>query len=63
MAITVSLVLLLGLSVWILHRYAGLKFWHAITCLLFGFFLATTSVAPMIRSAVSNVIAFLTGQH
>jgi F0F1-type ATP synthase assembly protein I len=61
--ITVSLVLLLGLSVWILHRYAGLKFWHAITCLLFGFFLATTSVAPMIRSAVSNVIAFLTGQH
>jgi F0F1-type ATP synthase assembly protein I len=62
-AITVSLVLLLGLSVWILHRYAGLKFWHAITCLLFGFFLATTSVAPMIRSAVSNVIAFLTGQH
>lgn len=63
MAITVSLVLLLGLSVSILHRYAGLKFWHAITCLLFGFFLATTSVAPMIRSAVSNIVAFLTGQH
>jgi hypothetical protein len=59
--VTLSLVLLLGITVWVLHRYAGLKFWHAAVCVLFGFFLAGTSIAPTIRSAVSNVIAYLSG--
>jgi hypothetical protein len=62
-AISLSLVVLLGVTVWVLHRYAGLKFWHGLVCLLFGFFLAGTSVAPMIRNAVSSAIAFVTGQR
>jgi hypothetical protein len=61
LVVTLSLVSLLGITVWILHRYAGLRFWHAAVCVLFGFFLAATSIAPTIRSAVSNVIAYLSG--
>lgn len=63
LAISLSLVLLLGIATWVLHKYAGLKLWHAVICLLFGFYLATTSFAPQIRAAVTSVIATLTGQH
>jgi hypothetical protein len=61
LVVTTSLVSLLGVTVWVLHRFAGLKFWHAAVCVLFGFFLAATSIAPTIRSAVSNVLAYLAG--
>lgn len=63
MIVSLSLVLLLGVATWVLHKYAGLKLWHAVVCLLFGFYLATTSFAPQIRTAVTSVIATLTGQH
>ena len=63
MIVSLSLVLLLGIATWVLHKYAGLKLWHALICLLFGFYLATTSFAPQIRAAVTSVIATLTGQH
>ena len=59
--VTLSLVSLLGVTVWVLHRFAGLKFWHAVVCVLFGFFLAGTSLAPTIRRAISNAIAYLSG--
>ena len=63
LAITISLVVLLGVIVWALHRYAGLKLVHAIVCVFFGFFLAATSAAPTIRNAVSGVIGYFTGHH
>lgn len=59
MAVTLSLVVVLGITVWVLHRYAGLKFLHAVVCVLFGFFLATTGAAPMIRGAVASVIGLI----
>ena len=62
MAISVSLVLVLGVVVWLLYRYAGLKVWHGVICVLFGFFLATTSFAPEIRTTVTAIIHALTGQ-
>lgn len=62
MAISVSLVLVLGVVVWLLHRYAGLKVWHGFVCVLFGFYLATTSLAPEIRTIVTAIIHALTGQ-
>ena len=62
MAISVSLVLVLGAAVWLLHRYAGLKPWHGFICVLFGFFLATTSLAPEIRTTITAIINALTGQ-
>ena len=63
LAVSLSLVLVLGITVWVLHRYAGLKFWHAVVCVLFGFFLATTAAAPMIRSAVATLVALISGQR
>jgi hypothetical protein len=60
-AITLSLVLVLGVTVWVLHRYAGLKFLHAIACVLFGFFLASTGAAPTIRQAVASLIGLISG--
>lgn len=62
MAITFSLVFVLGVGVWLLHRYAGLKVWHGVLCVLFGFYLATSSLAPDIRTTVTAIIHALTGQ-
>jgi hypothetical protein len=62
MAISLSLVLVLAVAVWVLHRYAGLKVWHGLICILFGFYLATSTLAPEIRSTLTAVIRALTGQ-
>jgi F0F1-type ATP synthase assembly protein I len=61
MAIPLSLVLLLGIAVWLLHKYAGLKPWHGVICVLFGFYLATSTLAAEIRTTVTAVINALTG--
>jgi hypothetical protein len=62
LVISLSLVLVLGVVVWLQYRYAGLKVWHGVICVLFGFFLATTSFAPEIRTTVTAIIHALTGQ-
>ena len=63
MAVSISLLLLLGAAVWILHRYAGMKLWHGIICVLFGFFLASSTFAPQVRSIVTGIIIVISGQH
>ncbi len=63
MTVSLSLVLLLGVAVWVMHRYAGLKFLHALICFLFGFLVATTGAAPMIRKLMSSFIAALSGHR
>jgi hypothetical protein len=63
LAISLSVVLLLGIAVWVLHRYAGLKFWHAAICVLFGFYLAATTAAPAIRHVMHSIVALIPGQH
>ena len=60
LVLTVSLVLLLGVLVWFLVRFAGLRGWHALLCVLFGFSLASTPLAPYIQtgcSAIARLIA------
>ena len=44
--VSVSLVLLLGLLIVFLVRYTKLRTWHAILCILFGFYVASTRWAP-----------------
>jgi hypothetical protein len=61
-AVSISLVVLLGVAVWLLHRYGGMKIWQGLICALFGFYLATTTLAPQIRAAVAAIIRALTGQ-
>ena len=53
MAISLSLVLVLGIAVWVLHKYAGLKVWHGVICVLFGFYLASTWFASFINALVT----------
>jgi hypothetical protein len=45
-----------------LYKFAALKLWHGLVCMLFGFYLASSSVAPEIRTTVASIIHALTGQ-
>jgi hypothetical protein len=63
LAVSLSLVALLGVAVWVLHRYSGLRLWHAVICILFGFYLTTTAAAPTIRQLVQSVVNLISGQH
>ena len=62
MAISISLIALLGVAVLALYKFAGLKLWHGLACILFGFYLASSSFAPEIRTTVTSIIHALTGQ-
>jgi predicted membrane metal-binding protein len=61
LAISISLIALLAIAVWMLYRFAALKLWHGLVCMLFGFYLALSSIAPEISSTVTSVIHALTG--
>lgn len=63
MTISISLVLILGVAVWLMHRYAGLKFLHALVCFLFGFLIAATGAAPVIRNILVSLIAAVSGHR
>jgi hypothetical protein len=56
MDVSVPLVAILGVAAWIAWRYMGLRAWHLVVCLLFGFFLAATSAAPEIRQVVTVLV-------
>ncbi|KMS75794.1 membrane protein [Streptomyces viridochromogenes] len=53
MAISISVVLLLFILAVIFVRNGGLKITHAVVCLLLGFYLASTSMAPTINSGLT----------
>ncbi|MDF3147290.1 MULTISPECIES: hypothetical protein [unclassified Streptomyces] len=53
MAISISVVLLLFILAVIFVRNGGLKVTHALVCLLLGFYLASTSMAPTISSGLT----------
>ena len=56
MTVTVSLALLLGVIVFLLCRYAGLRIWHAAACVILGFYLASTSLAPYISQFTESLV-------
>ncbi|MDQ0603603.1 hypothetical protein QF037_007948 [Streptomyces canus] len=53
MAISISVVMLLLVLAVIFLRNGGLKVSHALVCALFGFYLASTSIAPTIHSGLT----------
>jgi hypothetical protein len=57
MVISISLVLVFAVAAWVLYRYGGMKLWHALVCIAFGFYLATSSVAPMIRNLIASIVS------
>jgi H+/gluconate symporter-like permease len=59
--ISLSLVLLLGAAVAFLIRYMGLRTWHALVTMAFGFALASTSIAPQISQIMHGIARTLSG--
>ncbi|KPI07439.1 hypothetical protein OV450_0365 [Actinobacteria bacterium OV450] len=62
MVISLSLVVLLLVLVSIFVRSGGLKFSHALVCVLLGFYLASSSMAATIHdglSATAEVVSAL----
>jgi uncharacterized membrane protein len=61
MALTVSIsaALLMGAGVYLLCRYAGLRAWHAAVCVIFGFYLASSSLAPDIANVMTSLFRLL----
>lgn len=55
MALSISLVLLLAIIVYLLIKKSGLKGGHAVVCILLGFYLASSSMAPTIDDVTQNV--------
>lgn len=61
MAISISVVLLLLILAVIFLRNGGLKISHALVCALFGFSLASTSIAPTIAGGITATAAVVSG--
>ena len=59
MTVTISAALMLGAGVFILCRYAGLRIWHAAVCIIFGFYLASSSLAPDIANIMTSLFRLL----
>ncbi|MQA05855.1 MAG: hypothetical protein GEV07_25130 [Streptosporangiales bacterium] len=57
MEIALSAAVLFAVAVVVLVRWAGLKTWHAVICVLAGFFLAASPIAPTVRRVVVDLLA------
>ncbi|MFR9798502.1 hypothetical protein ACL02U_21775 [Streptomyces sp. MS06] len=59
MALSISAVVLLAIIVFLLIRKSGLKAGHAIVCMLLGFYLASSTVAPTISDLTTNIAGMI----
>ncbi|MFC9822880.1 hypothetical protein OHA91_31760 [Streptomyces erythrochromogenes] len=62
MVLSLSVVVLLLILAWIFLRSGGLKFSHALVCVLLGFYLASSSMAATLHdglTATANVVSSL----
>lgn len=60
--VAISVVVLFGAGVFVLCKWAGLKVWHAALCVLFGFYLASSPLAPTINEIVAAFFTFVNGR-
>jgi hypothetical protein len=60
MTVSIPLVLIAAAIVYLAWRYMGLKVWHAIVCLLFGFLLAATVAGSEIHNFIVEFVQWLT---
>jgi hypothetical protein len=59
MTVSIPLVVIFGILVFVAYRYMGLRAWHAIVALIFGFLLAATTAASEIHSLLSSLAQWL----
>jgi hypothetical protein len=61
MILSISGVIVLGIVVFLFFRKDGLKPSHACTSALFGFYLASTGIAPSIKAGGESLASLLGG--
>ncbi|GGX77834.1 hypothetical protein GCM10010358_35260 [Streptomyces minutiscleroticus] len=61
MAISISVLLLLVILATVFLRSGALKTSHAVVCVLLGFYLASTSVAPTIHDGLTATADIVSG--
>ncbi|MFI9234913.1 hypothetical protein [Streptomyces cinnamoneus] len=61
MAVSISVVLLLLILAVVFMRSGGLRTSHAVVCVMLGFLLASTSVAPTISHGLYATAHFVSG--
>ncbi|MFF0220990.1 hypothetical protein [Streptomyces sp. NPDC004629] len=61
MALSISAVVLLAIVVFLLIKKSGLKGGHAVVCILLGFYLASSTIAPTISELTTNVASMIGG--
>ncbi|MEJ8670989.1 hypothetical protein AB5J55_27640 [Streptomyces sp. R11] len=59
MALSISAVVLLAIVVFLLVKKSGLKAGHAVVCMLLGFYLASSTVAPTISELTTNIAGMI----
>ncbi|MDG9721989.1 MULTISPECIES: hypothetical protein [unclassified Streptomyces] len=59
MALSISAVVLLAIIVFLLVRKSGLKAGHAVVCMLLGFYLASSTIAPTISELTTNLAGMI----
>jgi hypothetical protein len=58
-ALSISAVVLLAIIVFLLIKKSGLKGGHAVVCVLLGFYLASSTVAPTISELTTNIAGMI----
>ncbi|MFC5721521.1 hypothetical protein ACFP1Z_15220 [Streptomyces gamaensis] len=61
MAVSISVVLMLVIMAVVFMRSGALRLSHALVCVLLGFLLASTSVAPSIHNGLSGAARIVSG--
>ena len=59
MALSISAVVLLAIIVFLMIKKSGLKAGHAIVCVLLGFYLASSTIAPTINELTTNIAGMI----
>ena len=63
MILSLPVVLLFGVLMFLLVRKGGLKLSHALIAMVFGFYLASTALAPQINSLDSTIANLVDSVH
>ena len=56
MTVSIPLLTLMVIAAYVAYRHYGLRAWHAAVCLILGFLLASTGVAPEVNSTLSGLV-------
>ena len=59
MALSISAVVLLAIIVFLLVKKSGLKPGHAVVCVLLGFYLASSTIAPTISELTTHIAGMI----